>query len=123
MAEIEIEKLMEKIFGDEKWEKQIRFSTVSPYPPVMRDLSIVVDEKIQNKDVEDLIITSGNNLIENLELYDIFRSEKIGMGKKSMTYKIVFRSIQKTLTGEEVNEIMNNIVTNLQEKLFATLRS
>lgn len=57
-----------------------------------------------------------------MQLFDIYRNEKIGENKKSIAYSLIFRDKNKTLSDEEINNIMEAIVSELEEKLGAELR-
>ena len=61
-------------------------------------------------------------VLEKLELFDIYRSEKLGQGKKSVAYALTFRSNEKTLNDEEINTTMSYLIEDLQKELGAELR-
>ena len=58
-----------------------------------------------------------------MELFDIYRNEKLGENKKSVAYSLKFRDKSKTLSDEEINIIMENIITELEKTLGAKLRN
>lgn len=72
--------------------------------------------------IEKIISAKCKNILESLELFDIYRNEKLGQNKKSVAYSIKFRSQEKTLSEIEINEIMKNIISDLEKDLKAELR-
>ena len=57
-----------------------------------------------------------------MQLFDIYRDEKLGENKKSVAYSLIFRDKNKTLSDEEINTIMEDVVFELQKELGAELR-
>jgi len=94
----------------------------SRYPPLLRDLSIVLDEEISWEEVKSAIYEKAGNLLEEISLFDIYRDEKIGRGKKSISFHLVFRSPDSTLKDELVDSLISEILSFLKEKFGAELR-
>ncbi|MBZ0202239.1 MAG: hypothetical protein K8I03_04400 [Ignavibacteria bacterium] len=102
--------------------KEKTFREYSSFPPVLRDLSIVVDSGIKEGDIEKVILDAKTeNLLKKLRLYDIYKPENQGV-KLSYTYTMEFRSDDRTLTNDEINKIQERIVSDLNKKLNAELR-
>lgn len=99
------------------------YQEFSRFPPVLRDLSIVVNEKVTWEDVRRCVIESGMGILEDVTIFDIYRDERIGEGKKSMSFHLIMRSKDSTLRDEEVDSVIEKILLNLKEKLGAELRS
>jgi phenylalanyl-tRNA synthetase beta chain len=93
------------------------------YPAIERDIAIVVDEDILVGDLKKTILQNGQGLIEKVELFDVYTGAQVPQGKKSVAFSMVFRSYDRTLVDDEVNEIQQNIVKALEEKYDAKLRS
>ena len=101
----------------------IKFYTPLPkYPATVRDISILADEDITVENVLDLIREMGRNLLERVELFDIYKGKQVPDGKKSMSFTMTYRSRERTLTDEEVNKIFDDLVAMLKERINATLR-
>lgn len=83
---------------------------------------MVVDEDILSEKIRDQIKMLGGDLIEELILFDVYRGTQIPTGKKSLAYSIHYRSKEKTLTDEEVEEIHQKVILGLGESFKATLR-
>ena len=116
MSEIYVDKLVKYSKEDTKYKE------TSKFPAVERDIAIVVDEQIEVGKIEKVITKKCKKVLVKLELFDIYRSEKLGKEKKSIAYALTFRSSEKTLNEEEINSIMNNIIEDLKNDLGAELR-
>ena len=92
------------------------------YPPVIEDIAVIVDENLPAVDVEKMIWEAGGKILVRVNLFDIFQSEQIGKGKKSLAYRLTYQSYEKTLTDEEASTIRNRIVRRLEKELGAKLR-
>jgi len=99
------------------------FSPVPKFPPIKRDLAIVVDEKMQAQFLLDEIKEKGGEFLKNTKVFDIFQGESIGAGKKSLAFNLTFYSLERTLTEEEVESQMKQILEALEAKFSAKLRS
>lgn len=101
----------------------IKFKPLPKYPSTARDIAVVVAENILVGDIENIILKHGEGLIEKVELFDIYRGNQVGDGLKSIAFSIIYRSYEKTLTDEEVNKTLKNIIADLEVSLNAKLRS
>ena len=102
-----------------------KFKEVSRYPETTRDISFVIDKSVNlNNYFEIVRDCAGNaNLIEQVKLVDEFESEKkFGADKKSYTFRITYRSHERTLTNEEVNKIQDKIIAETKSQLSAVVR-
>jgi len=104
---------------------QIAFdvNSVSEFPPVLEDIAVVVDENLPADRVEGLIRQTGGKLLANVRLFDVFRSEQIGAGKKSLAYSLTYQSPDSTLTDKDAAQIRSRIVRRLEQEVGAKLRS
>lgn len=115
VAEIWLDKLVK--YG--KMNK--KYTEVAKFPAVERDIAMVIDEDVEVGNIERAIEKKGKKILEEAKLFDVYRDEKIGAGKKSVAYSLKFRSKDKTLTDEEINSTMEEILKEL-ESLGAELR-
>jgi phenylalanyl-tRNA synthetase beta chain len=116
VAEINLTKLLRAIV--EKPEKT--HQAFDKFPPVVRDIAFVVDEKIIYNDLKKEIEKSSN-IIKTVELFDVYQGEKLGHGKKNLAFHIVYQA-DRTMTSEEIDQIQRNIVDNLEKKFEAKIR-
>jgi phenylalanyl-tRNA synthetase beta chain len=96
------------------------FQPVSRFPAVVRDIALVVDSGVTNRQVVDII--NGFPLVTQVSLFDLYTGGKLPQGKKSMAYRITFQSSSHTLTDEAVNKVQQQIIDKLAKELGATLR-
>lgn len=112
---------------DERVKKQLKlgnkFKEVSKYPPIVRDISFVVSDDFVPNNYFDLIRDIGGDLVEQVELLDKYANEeKFGAGKVSYTYRIVYRSIDRTLTAEEIEPLQKKVETETRHQFGAEIR-
>ncbi|MGI6113524.1 MAG: phenylalanine--tRNA ligase subunit beta [Mahellales bacterium] len=100
-----------------------KYKPLPKFPAVTRDLALIVKDDIRAKDIEDIIYKRGGDLIESIELFDVYKGSQIKEGHKSMAYSITYRSQSKTLTDDQVNKIEDKILNALKRELSAQLRS
>jgi phenylalanyl-tRNA synthetase beta chain len=99
-------------------------SPLSPYPPVGRDLNVIVPESVHWAEVEALVRESGGELLEAVDYQETYRhAEHIGAGKKSLLFSLQLRSSQGTLTNEEADAVRDRIVETLARQVGAALRA
>ncbi len=96
---------------------------VSEFPPVLEDIAVIVDEALPADRVEALIRQTGGKMLASVRLFDVFRSEQIGAGRKSLAYALTYQSLEGTLTDKDAAGIRNRIVRRLENELGAKLRS
>ena len=112
---------------DERVKKQLKlgqkFVEVSKFPPITRDISFVVDNAFVPNNYFDLIRDIGGDLVEQVELLDKFENEKkFGAGKTSYTYRVVYRSPERTLKTDEVEPLQNKLYEETKGQYNAKLR-
>jgi phenylalanyl-tRNA synthetase beta chain len=95
---------------------------VADVPPVLEDIAVIVDESVQAERVESLIRQTGGKTVTHVRLFDVYRDEKIGAGKKSLAYSLTYQS-DKTMTDAEAAAIRTKIVKRLEYEVGAKLRS
>lgn len=101
-----------------------KFKEVSKYPPIVRDISFIVPNDFAPNNYFDLIReVVGESLIEEVKLLDTFANEeKFGKDKVSYTYRIVYRSLERTLTNEEVDALHKKLEETTVSQYGATVR-
>ena len=98
------------------------YKPLPKYPASTRDISLVCDKSLPAGDIQKAIIDAVGKTLETVTLFDIFTDEtKIGEGKKSLSYSIVMRSAEGTLTDEQVEASMKRVLKSLS-KIGAELR-
>ncbi|MFH1642067.1 MAG: hypothetical protein ABIC04_04155 [Nanoarchaeota archaeon] len=100
-----------------------KYKEVSKYPETSRDISFVIDKNINLNNYYEIVRDSAGNLIEEVKLIDSYEDEKkFGKDKKSYTFRIVYRSPERTLKNDEINKIQEEIRNKTKQDLNAILR-
>ena len=94
---------------------------VADVPPVLEDIAVIVDESLPAERVESLIKQTGGKTVTQVRLFDVYRGEQIGAGKKSLAYSLTYQS-DRTMTDAEAAAIRNKIVKRLEHEVGAKLR-
>ncbi|MGA9113782.1 MAG: phenylalanine--tRNA ligase subunit beta, partial [Candidatus Dormiibacterota bacterium] len=100
-----------------------RYRPVPRFPAVTHDLSVTVPTREQAGDALAVVREAGGALLESVELRDEFRGQKMGEGRKGWTFRLTFRSPERTLTSEEAQERQAAIVVALHARCGAELRA
>ncbi len=112
---------------DPRVQKQLKlgqtFQEVSKFPPIKRDISFVVSKNFVPNNYFDLIREIGGDLVEQVELLDKYENaEKFGPDKVSYTYRVVYRSPERTLKTEEVEPLQERLYNETKSQYNADLR-
>jgi phenylalanyl-tRNA synthetase beta chain len=117
-------------FADINWnvltkyaaQAKLSYNEIARFPAVERDLAIVIPQSTTYAEVEQTVAQAKVNRLKSVSLFDVFESEKIGAGKKSMALNFVFQDDEKTLTDQETEKMMNTLVQTLEKQLAAEIR-
>lgn len=96
------------------------YKPIPRFPAVIRDVAVVVDENIPAGKLIDIIRSFP--LVEEVVLFDLYTLHPVPEGKKSLAFRITFRSPERTLTDEEVGEVQGRILERLKRETGAKLR-
>jgi len=99
------------------------FKSLPKYPASDRDIALIVGQGIRAIDIINMIQSVNNNLVENVYPFDVYEGKNIPEGKKSIAFRIIYRSAKQTLTDDEVDEVHKKVVLKLNEEFGAELRS
>jgi phenylalanyl-tRNA synthetase beta chain len=100
---------------------KIQYSHISQFPPVSRDVAMVVPEALSHSRITEFITGLKIPNLEKVEIFDEFRDEHMGAGKKSLAYSLTFRSTDRTLIDSEVNASHEKVREKLKNELQAEL--
>lgn len=100
----------------------IKFKELPKYPAVTRDIAMLVDKTVPVAEIEEIVKKASGKLLESINLFDVYEGEQIPEGKKSVAYNAVYRSPDRSLTGDEVQKVFDKAVKNLEHQLGAQLR-
>ncbi|MDQ0382175.1 phenylalanine--tRNA ligase subunit beta [Amycolatopsis thermophila] len=96
---------------------------ISPYPPVLLDVALVVDEKVPAADLAEALVAGGGDLLEATSLFDVYTGDQVGEGKRSLAYKLRFRAADRTLTVDEATEARDAAIAEAGTRYGAELRA
>ena len=116
VAELDFDALISAANTEKTYKKLPKF------PSTQRDLALIADDSILAAQIEEIIKKKSGNIFESLTLFDVYKGKQVEEGKKSMAYSVVFRTEEKTLTDEDVNPVIESILSELSKKLGVTLR-
>jgi len=101
-----------------------RVEELSPFPPVARDVNLVVEENVPWASIEEVVLAQGGETLESLSFLEEYRdADRLGAGKKSLLFSIQLRSASETLTNEEADATRDRIVAALEKKVGGQLRA
>jgi phenylalanyl-tRNA synthetase beta chain len=94
---------------------------IPKFPAIYRDITIIVDRGVETQTVLETVENIREDLVENLHLFDVFEGTPIAAGKKSVSFRITYRSSDKTLEDDDVNDLHKSITAKLLKAFDATL--
>lgn len=119
----------EVLFADFDWSlvlellnNKIKSVAIPKYPEVRRDLSLLLDEKIEFKTVKELAQKTEKQLLKTVNLFDVYQGDKLPEGKKSYAVSFILQDVNQTLTDEQIDKIMTNLKNKFEKELQAELR-
>ncbi|MFA6963679.1 MAG: phenylalanine--tRNA ligase subunit beta [Patescibacteria group bacterium] len=128
VAEIDLSLVLEKSKIDEKkldlpksYSKSV-YRPISKYPMITRDLAFLVDKKLDSSLITQSIY-AVSDMINRVELFDEFASDKLGVGKKNVAYHLYLQDMDKTLTDQEAEQVVKKVVKMVENEYQAQLRT
>lgn len=107
---------------DASAKSKLSYTEIPKLPAVQRDLSMIVDKSVKYEQVEKAALGTKINRLKEVNLFDIFESDKLGAGKKSLAVSFTFRDDEKTLTDKEIDGMMSKIMQAFEKEFNAEIR-
>ncbi|MDH4224679.1 MAG: phenylalanine--tRNA ligase subunit beta, partial [Deltaproteobacteria bacterium] len=107
----------------EFWSEERKMAPISLHPPIYEDLAFVVDGGVEARQVQGIIFQTGKPLVRHVALFDVYRGEKLGEGKKSLAYALTYQAEDRTLADTDVAKVRQKIIQRVERETGATLRS
>ena len=101
---------------------KIKYKELPKFPEVRRDLALLLDESVSYADLRRSAFRVGKKLLKQVGLFDVYRGDKIAEGKKQYALSFVLQDLEKTLTDNDVEKVMNKLLSTFQNEFGATLR-
>ena len=102
--------------------REVHYTRPPRYPAMVRDIAMIVDEDESVFNIENVIKSAGTELLRQIELFDVYRGEQVGEGKKSVAFSLTYRHDDRTLTDDETEKAHGQVLDALREKLGAIIR-
>lgn len=115
VMELDLEKIYPLVNLERKYVK------INKFPAVKRDYAIVLDDEVPFGDVKNEILSHGFEIVKDVQIFDIYKSDKLGADKKSLAFKIKYQG-EKTLKDKDIQKVESEILASLEEKFAAILR-
>jgi phenylalanyl-tRNA synthetase beta chain len=98
------------------------YREISRFPQVRRDLAVVVDETVALSALAERVVLAASSLLCDLRIFDVYRGPGVEAGRKSVALGLIFQDISRTLTDDDVEQLMASIITDLRVSLNARIR-
>ncbi len=105
-----------------KTKKKFKEVPLSVYQPVRRDFAFIIDKNIPSDELIKAVYLSNKNIIESVEIFDVYVGKDIGDNKKSIAFSVVIQSYNKSLTKNEIDEISNSLCISVNNRVGGNLR-
>lgn len=120
----------EVLFADFNWQnvlklvgnKKLKVSDLPKFPSVKRDLALLLDNKIEFKEIYNLAFQSERKLLKEVDLFDVYEGDKLPEGKKSYAVSFLLQDESKTLADKQIDKIMQKLQQTFEKNLDAVLR-
>ncbi len=103
-------------------ETTVRARTLATHPMAQSDVALVVEASVPAASVREALRAGGGELLEGVQLFDVYQGDQVGEGRKSLAYRLTFRSTERTLTTEEVSAMRDAAVATAAERVGAVQR-
>ena len=103
-------------------KNEVLYTEISKFPAVSRDLALLVDEKVEFAEIEQIARQTEKKLLKSVELFDVYEGKNLPQGKKSYAVNFILQDETKTLNDKQIAAIMTKLTANLKNKLGAELR-
>jgi phenylalanyl-tRNA synthetase beta chain len=121
-AEVYFAELNWDLLMKENKNLRIKYSEITKFPEVKRDLALLIDKNITFAEIEKIAFQTDKKLLKAVSLFDVYEGKNLPEGKKSYAVSFTLQDEEKTLTDKQIESIMLRIRKNLEEKLSAQLR-
>lgn len=100
----------------------MKYKEFSKFPSVKKDIAVLVDKTVLAQDMQKVIKANGGKLLLGSKVFDVYTGKGISEGKESIAFSVELGASDRTLTDEEITNVMTKIAEGLEKKCGAELR-
>jgi phenylalanyl-tRNA synthetase beta chain len=100
----------------------IKYKEVSKYPIVRRDLALLVDDSVTFEQLKNVAVKSERKLLKEVNIFDVYKGDKLPEGKKSYALSFSIQDEEKTLNDKQIDSIINKLISNFEKETGAVVR-
>jgi phenylalanyl-tRNA synthetase beta chain len=120
----------EVFYGELNWDLVLRsckntktkFKSISKFPSVKRDLALLIDENLPFSTLENIAKQTEKKYLKEIQLFDVYKGDKLEKGKKSYALSFLLEDQEKTLTDKQIDKVMDNLIEAFKQKADAEVR-
>jgi phenylalanyl-tRNA synthetase beta chain len=105
-----------------QYKSELTYEEVSKYPEVRRDLSLVLDKRVNFSEISKLAMDAERKLLKNINVFDVYEGENIGKDKKSYSISFILEDKEQTLTDKTIDKTMEKLMALFEKQLGAVIR-
>jgi phenylalanyl-tRNA synthetase beta chain len=105
-----------------QYKSELTYEEVSKYPEVRRDLSLVLDKRVNFSEISKLAMNAERKLLKNINVFDVYEGENIGKDKKSYSISFILEDKEQTLTDKTIDKTMEKLMGLFEKELGAVIR-
>lgn len=117
-------------FADFDWDlvlktirkNTIKYKEVSKFPTVRRDLALLVDEQVTFEQLKNIALKTDRKLLKEVNIFDVYKGDKLPEGKKSYALSFVIQDEEKTLNDKQIDSIIQKLIINFEKEIKAVVR-
>ncbi|MDR6194031.1 hypothetical protein [Siphonobacter sp. SORGH_AS_0500] len=106
----------------DRYTTEVTFQEIPKFPEVRRDLSLVIDKNVSFKQIQEVARKYEKNLLQSLNVFDIYEGPNLGEGKKSYSVSFTLLDSTQTLTDTQIDKTMNKLMLGFEKELEAVIR-
>lgn len=103
-------------------KNRVIFKEVSKFPSVKRDLALLINEDVKFKDLEKIAFRTERKLLKQINIFDVYKGDKLPEGKKSYALSFRLQDEEKTLSDKQIDAVINKLITNFEKEVGAEVR-
>jgi len=111
-----------KVLMKETAKVKVQQEEISKFPPVKRDLALLVDQTVHFADIEKVAYETERKLLKSVSLFDVYEGKNLPAGKKSYAISLILQDTEKTLVDKQIDNMMQKFIKSFESKLGASLR-